>query len=181
MTAEDRIKGKVSSDVYWDYIKLNGGKSFVFFVIISQILSKGSSLFLSIWLSFWTQDSDESKNTMYLIVFSTLTVAVGLLAIIRTVMITQASLVAAKKAHKSMIVSLLFAPLVQFFERVPIGRILNRLSKDLTVLDQRLGWYVNDYSVDLCNIIGNPILITYASSIWVIFPRCAFFYLCNKL
>jgi ABC-type multidrug transport system fused ATPase/permease subunit len=54
---------------------------------------------------------------------------------IRAVVITQASLIAAKKAHKSMIVSLLFAPLVQFFERVPIGRILNRLSKDLTVLD----------------------------------------------
>ena len=117
---------------------------------------------------------------MYLTVFSILTVIVGLMAMIRAVVITQASLVAAKKTHKAMIVSLLFAPLVQFFERVPIGRILNRLSKDLTVLDQRLGWYVNNYAVDVCNVIGNPILIIYASSWVVIFPITAFFYLCNK-
>lgn len=34
-----------------------------------------------------------------------------------------------------MILSLLFAPLNEFFERVPLGRIYNRLSKDLSVID----------------------------------------------
>ena len=138
-------------------------------------------MYQSIWLSMWTSDNDKSKNDMYLDVFSILTVVVGVLAIIRAVVISLASLVAANKAHKSMIVCLLFAPLTEFFERVPLGRILNRLSKDLTVLDQRLGWYVNNCAVDICNLIGNPILIVYASSYWVIIPLMAFIFLCNSM
>jgi len=33
MTSEDRVKGKLSNDVYWDYIKMNGGRPFLFVVI----------------------------------------------------------------------------------------------------------------------------------------------------
>jgi len=34
-----------------------------------------------------------------------------------------------------MVSRLLFAPLNEFFERIPIGRILNRFSKDINALD----------------------------------------------
>jgi ATP-binding cassette subfamily C (CFTR/MRP) protein 1 len=37
----------------------------------------------------------------------------------------------AKTVHEKMTGSLLFASLNEFFERIPLGRILNRLTKDL--------------------------------------------------
>lgn len=80
-----------------------------------------------------------------------------------------------------MTVSLLFSPLTEFFERVPLGRILNRLSKDMTVLDNRLAWFVNNCTVDICNLIGTPILMIYASSIYILIPLALFFLLCYRM
>lgn len=37
----------------------------------------------------------------------------------------------ARHVHQTMIASLMYAPLNEFFERIPLGRILNRLTKDL--------------------------------------------------
>jgi hypothetical protein len=34
-------------------------------------------------------------------------------------------------SHKKIIKALLYAPLINFYNRVPMGRIVNRLSKDL--------------------------------------------------
>jgi len=34
-------------------------------------------------------------------------------------------------SHKKIIKSLLYAPLMKFYNRVPLGRIVNRLTKDL--------------------------------------------------
>ena len=36
-----------------------------------------------------------------------------------------------RTVHKKMIKSLLYASITDFYNRVPIGRLLNRLSKDL--------------------------------------------------
>lgn len=37
--------------------------------------------------------------------------------------------------HKKVIKALLYASITKFYNRVPIGRILNRLSKDLRDID----------------------------------------------
>ena len=39
------------------------------------------------------------------------------------------------KVHKKMTKALLYASLGNFFNRVPVGRIVNRLTKDLRQLD----------------------------------------------
>lgn len=37
--------------------------------------------------------------------------------------------------HKKIIKALLYAPLNKFYNRVPIGRIINRLTKDMRQID----------------------------------------------
>ncbi len=39
-----------------------------------------------------------------------------------------------------MMRGLLYAPLNEFFERVPVGRILNRFTKDIDMVDHRIYW-----------------------------------------
>ena len=58
----------------------------------------------------------------------------GVFAWFRSLFITLANLRTCKKIHNEIIERLLYAPIVEFFDRIPIGRILNRLSKDLAVL-----------------------------------------------
>ena len=42
------------------------------------------------------------------------------------------------KIHRSIITRLIRAPLNLYYERTPTGRILNRLSKDITVIDKSI-------------------------------------------
>lgn len=40
-----------------------------------------------------------------------------------------------ERVHRGMMKSLLYASLSNFYNRVPVGRIINRLTKDLRELD----------------------------------------------
>ena len=45
-----------------------------------------------------------------------------------------------QEIHNKVIRSLLYASISNFFNRIPIGRILNRLSKDLSQVDNEVSY-----------------------------------------
>ena len=49
------------------------------------------------------------------------------------------------------------------------------------MIDSRLGWWINNVVVDTMNLIANPILCIYASSVWVVIPLIVFIYICIVL
>ena len=59
----------------------------------------------------------------------------GVLSGLRYYILAIANIKAMKKLHKNMFESLLMAPINNFFERVPVGRILNRFSEDMNICD----------------------------------------------
>ncbi len=63
----------------------------------------------------------------------------ALLALVRAILFLFGAIANTRLIHKKMSLSLLYAPINEFFDRVPIGRILNRLSKDLAVVDLDVG------------------------------------------
>lgn len=75
-----------------------------------------------------------------------------------------------------MISNLLFSPLNEFFDRVPLGRILNRLSKDLNSVDTNLPNVFANFLVFLFFLLGNIVVILYITSIWILFPILAFLF-----
>ena len=64
----------------------------------------------------------------------------SLFVLIRVYAIQYYSWYATKKLHEDMIKKVLNAPINLFFDVTPIGRILNKFSKDLSVLELQLGW-----------------------------------------
>lgn len=81
-----------------------------------------------------------------------------------------------KKLHRSMVLRLLYAPVNEFFDRVPLGRILNRLSKDLNIVDTELGFAIGAFIVGFYGTLGSIVLCVYGSSYYVLIPIC--FYVC---
>ena len=51
---------------------------------------------------------------------------------------------ASKKLHKNMFSCIMAAP-VRFFDLNPLGRIMNRFSKDIGLLDEQIPWAVYDF------------------------------------
>ena len=72
--------------------------------------------------------------------------------------------------HESMLSNLLFSSLNEFFDRVPLGRIINRLSKDLNSIDLNFPVYFSNVMVFLSFLIGNSLVIIYCTNLWVTIP-----------
>lgn len=83
--------------------------------------------------------------------------------------------------HKKMIKSLLYASLTRFYNRVPVGRILNRLSKDLREVDEALGYCVGSILICAFSTLGNLVMCIYASTPLVVLPIMITSYLFQKI
>lgn len=131
MLKEERKKGQIEWAVVKRFYSLNGGFWYVFGIFISMTIWEALKLGSSVWLSLWTENNEESTNYYYLTVYSIMSISYGIFAMTRAAICLKGSLNESTIIHREIISSLMFAPLNEFFERVPIGRILNILSKDI--------------------------------------------------
>ncbi|EGR28734.1 hypothetical protein IMG5_169310 [Ichthyophthirius multifiliis] len=178
---EDRKKGSIQFSLIRKFIKFYGGFLFIILIFFSMLIWQILKNFSNIWIAIWTKNNQEDKNIYYLTIFSLISLSYGIFAIFRVIITFYCSINASRIIHKRMITSLIFAPLNEFFERVPFGRILNRLSKDMQVVDQDLAFVLGSFLVAFFSFIGDAILCIFASSYWVIIPTVLFIVSCKLL
>jgi len=89
----------------------------------------------NIMISQWCDKLDTDNNTD-LYIYIGLSLSSLIFVGIRTYGVVMAIVRLGRFLHKRVLKSLLYASLTQFYNRVPIGRILNRLSKDLRQIDE---------------------------------------------
>jgi ATP-binding cassette subfamily C (CFTR/MRP) protein 1 len=99
---------------------------------------------------------------------STFTLFIGMLLVIRK------SKIISTNSHSKTIDSLFEASLNKFFNRVPSGRVINRLSKDIGKIDQSLIDYMKLTLINLFLCLGNISMCIYASGFWGIIPMVPF-------
>jgi ATP-binding cassette subfamily C (CFTR/MRP) protein 1 len=87
----------------------------------------------SIQVEKWSEHPRASWNHFYL--FIGLLILSSFFAFFRILILVLTGFKQSDNIHKSMIKSLLYASIPDFFNRVPIGRIINRLTKDLRIVD----------------------------------------------
>ena len=100
-----------------------------------------------------------------------------LMTLVNSFWIVLCSLVAAKRLHNSMLGSMLRAPM-SFFHGNPIGRIINRFSKDTADIDRNVAVYMNMFLSFLFQLLSTFALIGIVniSSLWAILPLLIAFY-----
>ncbi|CAD8112763.1 unnamed protein product [Paramecium primaurelia] len=187
MLLEDRNKGSISFEILATYIRMTGGVLFAIFMIFMLLLWDACYIGSSLWMAHWTQQASEdlingedTNNYFYLTIFSVLSLSYGILAFLRQWVFVIVSCNQANNIHNKMISCLMYAPQCQFFERVPLGRIMNRLTKDQNVLDSELHWTFNWMLVQVFLLLANTFLNIYTSSPWVAIPMVIYFFLCCK-
>jgi len=67
-----------------------------------------------------------------------------------------------------MTLNLFRAPINEFFERVPIGRILNRYSEDMTIADNQLPQVMEVFSVIIMFIFSVLLVLIGISKTWLL-------------
>ena len=91
------------------------------------------------------EETQKSKYDFYVIVIFSLATLASVFVICRVIILLLMSLRSARIAHDHILKLVLQGPINLFFDVTPIGKILNRFSKDLAVLDNNLCFNVGSF------------------------------------
>lgn len=162
MQAEDRATDSVDPKVYMQFLKLGGG--FLSYgigplLLLTIILSTFCQLFTNVWLSFWTADKFAGRTqNFYIGIFIMFGFVSALISFaffyLLTTIVNRTSL----KLHVLAVQQILHCPMV-FFDTSPIGRILNRFTKDTDTIDNELSDQTRLFLLSTANVLGVFILI----------------------
>ncbi|KAF9429896.1 ATP-binding cassette, sub-C (CFTR MRP), member 9 [Podila epigama] len=176
LIAEEQMKqGSVSRSIYHAYAKACSYTSVAIY-ILSMIFSQGASISTSIWLTYWSGNVDlgnDRHSPMYYIgIYAALGLTYTLLTASQMIILQVfCGIRSARVLHQRMLHSVLRSPM-RFFDTTPMGRILNRFSKDQSTIDEVLPRSFGGYSRTLFQVAAVLIVVTLStpSFIIVIFP-----------
>ncbi|XP_043747923.1 ATP-binding cassette sub-family C member 4-like isoform X4 [Cervus elaphus] len=190
---EDHVEGKVGFKTYNDYFTAGTHWFIIIFLILVNIAAQVAYALQDWWLQDWANLQNAlylgayGKEEIivilslnwYLGVYSGLTVSTILLGITRSLLIFYILVKSSQTLHNKMLWSILRAP-VLFFYRNPIGRILNRFSKDIGHMDDLLPLIFQDFIQTFLLVIG-IVGVMVAVIPWIAIPviplGIAFFFL----
>ncbi|ORY40142.1 P-loop containing nucleoside triphosphate hydrolase protein [Rhizoclosmatium globosum] len=169
--AEDREVGSVSFDTYKTYARAIGAPMMLAQLLIWLLLS-GSFIVQQLTLGAWTTNlwGFTNPNTSYLILYSGFSIGASLVDLINFVLTLYVSVRGSSYFHDKALEGLMRAPM-SFFDAQPIGRMLNRMTADVRVLDIEIGLAFNIVLFLSSSAVGN-IIITMITA-WQVIPICA--------
>lgn len=165
---EDKQIGKISYKTYVHFMKLSGSGLMLLLLLLASIIPEGLFVFANEWLALWcdldpASQLDQSYK-IYPIVLIILTLITMIFSIIRAAFFFRIVMYGCAILFEAMLASVLSAP-ITFFQTNPIGRILNRFSKDQSFIDEELAWTFFD-AVQCCLMLFGTIAIMCIVNPW---------------
>jgi ABC-type multidrug transport system fused ATPase/permease subunit len=165
---EDKNKGKLIIAEHQEsgrvklgnYLLLFRYPGFVisFFCILSFLVEEVGSIMIDWWIGVWSDDKYDKSNSFYITVYGILSGGQAIITIIRSIIYVIFIMGLAKNTQMSLVWAILRAPL-QWFDRTPVGRIMNRTCNDQSNIDTDLVWLLQGTLRMGLQIIGSVILI----------------------
>ncbi|GMM44325.1 hypothetical protein DAPK24_009000 [Pichia kluyveri] len=160
--AEKINTNSISGAMFVEYLKSGCGKLGPKVVLINLLcaisLTTFCMLFENVWLSFWSlRKFKQYDNPFYIGIYVMITCSFVLCAIWQFCTIVFISNKASKVLNISCLRRIMFAPMA-FFDTTPLGRIMNRFTKDTDVLDNEIAEQARLTCMGLGNVIGILIL-----------------------
>lgn len=177
---EERAVNRIDFSVYKSYLKLGSGmfkKSFIPLLILMMILSTFCSIFTNTWLSFWTSHKFAGKSDhFYIAIYVMFAILSVIFLVLEFWMLVYFFNTAARRLNLMAIGRVLHTPM-SYIDTTPMGRILNRFTKDTDVCDNELIAQYRMFINPFCQIIGTMILcIVYLPWFAIAVPGLTFVY-----
>lgn len=166
----------VSLASYKKYLDYAGGWWIVMllnFVLLCFIFASMAANYLMQKWAYADAQTQIDDFNFYVISISALTLLTALLIFTRTNTQVFAGLRVGKRLHNELISYVFRAPINLFFDVTPIGKILNRFSKDLAVIDEQIYYNFGGFLVCLWQTIA--CLIVSATAVPMILTVIAVF------
>uniref|UniRef100_A0AAX7TTZ3 Multidrug resistance-associated protein 4 n=1 Tax=Astatotilapia calliptera TaxID=8154 RepID=A0AAX7TTZ3_ASTCA len=151
---ETRAEGNVSSHIYFTYFTAGCSLLVLMVIVFLSILAEVMSIMLYYLVEYpaVNQIPNYFFNIVLLCLLLGLTAAAVVFGFARSLVIFHGLVRSAQTLHNSMFSAVLHTP-VSFFDVNPIGRILNRFSKDVSQMDSVLPiTFVDFYQLFLQNV-----------------------------
>lgn len=194
MTKEENAQGSVEWRVYASYAESCGIYSVVFFILLA-IFTQILNVSQNVLLSKWAEDNDRAvkgfsimgqKSVMFwLLAYGGLGLTSSCALVFQVLFAwVYCGIRSAKILHNRLLENVLRLP-QSFFDTTPLGRILNRFSKDQYTVDEVLprsflGYFRTMFiviSVLAVNALGNPYYILFALPLGFVYSYFQRFYL----
>ncbi|KAL0096556.1 multi drug resistance-associated protein MRP [Phycomyces blakesleeanus] len=171
MTVEESAKGSVESDVYKQYAKSCSIVG-VAFVLLFQILAQFSQVGTNLWLKHWSSDNEASGGNdhvwMYLGVYAIIGWSSTIFTVIQSLLLwIFCAIRSAKVLHSKMLDTVIHSPM-SFFDTTPLGRILNRFSKDQHTVDEILPRTFQAYFRVLFSVFSIVVIISVSTPFFLV-------------
>ncbi|KAG0048480.1 hypothetical protein BGZ83_006567 [Gryganskiella cystojenkinii] len=156
MTAEEIGFGSISTKVYLNYVNL-AGFGFWFTIVFLLFLQQAVGVAMTVWLTFWMNMTFDLTMWEYIDIYVGVGVLQMIIVMIGSYMLVSATIKSSKVMHDRAFLSVLNSPMA-FFDTTPLGRILNRLSKDMDTIDSKLMGFISSFLITLTGIVSVLIL-----------------------
>ncbi|XP_057521639.1 ABC transporter C family member 10-like isoform X1 [Amaranthus tricolor] len=130
---EERETGDNGLKPYLQYLSHGRGFLYSSLAVLAHILFLLGQSIQSYWLAFNVQNSGVSEQKL-VTVYSIIGCSVAVFLFIRSFSIVSLGLSASRSIFSTLLNSLFRAP-ISFFDATPLGRILSRVSSDISIID----------------------------------------------
>ncbi|KAH7973399.1 hypothetical protein HPB49_000667 [Dermacentor silvarum] len=157
--------GSINKQVYFNYLR-HVGCLIVMLTFTGYVGCRVFDVGCGLWIGSWSQDSNlpkeqqtEERRNHRMVIYAVLGTMMGLFAFLGTSMLSYGTIKASRTLHENMMVCMFDAPM-SFFDTTPVGRILNRVGKDIDQLDVQLPLMANVFFELFFQLMAMGVLIS---------------------
>uniref|UniRef100_A0A5S6QET3 ABC-type glutathione-S-conjugate transporter n=1 Tax=Trichuris muris TaxID=70415 RepID=A0A5S6QET3_TRIMR len=177
--------GGVKLKVYMSYFKAIGLTT-TFLILFLYVGSSSFNIGSSFWLAEWSNEglSPETAQSIdvRLGVYAGLGLAQGLFILLATLLLSYSLVIAGLRMHEILVHNVLRSPM-SFFDVTPIGRIVNRIGKDVDVVDNTLPITMRLWIISVLNVISVLLVILISTPLFaaVFVPVLVLYYAVQRI
>eukprot|EP00123_Amoebidium_parasiticum_P016908 comp23635_c0_seq1/m.40294 comp23635_c0_seq1/g.40294 ORF comp23635_c0_seq1/g.40294 comp23635_c0_seq1/m.40294 type:complete len:1411 (-) comp23635_c0_seq1:61-4293(-) len=157
--AETKKEGQVDYRVYISYFNAAGGYSTIIVMSFFFTIGQAALLISDWWLSYWANPNHAANHeNSSIAIYAGIVVALIVMSKFRAIYFFNKTLDSSRNLHNTMFEKVMRSP-ISFFDANPVGRILNRFSKDIALMDDNLPVTFFDYMQSLFMTAGAVLLV----------------------
>ncbi|XP_075236428.1 ATP-binding cassette sub-family C member 4-like [Lycorma delicatula] len=160
---EPEVVTRPGHSIYVDYFRSGSNICILFICIIlfilTQVIGSCADIFVSYWTSmeerrYYNPNDNIWPSSTFAAIEGGLVIGMLVIGLIRASIFCTSCMKCSNKLHTKILNSVIGTP-ISFFNNNPSGRILNRFSKDLGMIDEMLPKSLLDIGQSICAITGS--------------------------